>query len=169
MLKESIEKALVDQLNFEIYSGYIYLAMGAWFEDQDLPGFANWMYIQWQEEFAHAQKFVHYVQERGGRVIYDAIPKPPEEWDSPLAVFEHALEHEQIVTGRINERLALARAENDFATETFLHWFVEEQVEEEASADGIIKQLRRVGDSGHGLLMMDRELGARTFTPPAGE
>lgn len=169
MLKENVHKALNDQLNFELYSGYVYLAMAAWFEDNDLPGFANWMTIQWQEEFAHAMKFVHFVQERGEKVVYEQLDKPQTDYESPLHAFETALHHEQIVTGRINDLVALAREERDFATESFLGWFVDEQVEEEASADAIIKQLRIVGESGHGLLMLDREMSQRVFTPPAGE
>jgi ferritin len=167
MLKNNIENALNDQMNFEYYSAYIYLSMAAYFDSINLPGFASWMRVQFQEEQFHGGKFAHYVAERGGRIVLDAIPKPQLEWESPLAAFETALHHEGIVTGRINEIVGLARQENDWATDSFLAWFVSEQVEEEATADGIVQQLKLVGDNGHALLMLDRELGARVFTPPA--
>jgi ferritin len=169
MLKDTIEKAVNDQLNFELYSGYIYLAMAAYFEDQDLPGFANWMDIQWQEEQFHANKFFHYVNERGGRVELEAIPKPPVNWESPIAAFEHALKHEQAVTMRIGKLIALSREEADYGTESFLSWFIDEQVEEESNVDTIIKQLRRIGDHGPSLLQLDSQLASRVFTSPATE
>ncbi len=167
MLTDKIQEALNDQLNFELYSGYIYLAMSADFEAKNLPGFASWMHVQWEEEFAHAMKLFHYVGERGGKVELRGIDQPTQEWPSAQAAFETALHHERIVTGRINQLVELAREEKDQATYNFLQWFVDEQVEEEATADGVLQQLRMMGDFGPGLLMLDRELGARTFTPPA--
>ena len=167
MLKDNVEKALNDQLNFELYSAYIYLAMSAWFEDQDLPGFANWMDIQWQEEQFHSNKFFHFINARGGRVELEAIPKPQKDWNSPLEAFEHALEHEQTVTARIGQLVRLSRDEDDYGTESFLTWFIDEPVEEESNVDTIIKQLKRIGDHGPSILMLDQQLGARSFTPPA--
>lgn len=169
MLKKNIEKMLVDQVNFEIYSAYIYLAMAAYCDDKDLPGFANWLKIQWEEEIFHAMKMYNYVLERGGRIVLHKIDAPPKTWKSLQAVFEHALEHEQIVTGRINDIMTAAIKAGDHATRSFLNWYVDEQVEEEANVDGIIKRLKMLKGSGHGMFMFDKELASRTFTPPAGE
>ena len=160
-LKENIEKALNEQLNKELYSAYLYLAMAAYFESKNLKGFANWMMQQAIEEQCHAMKFYNFIVERGGRVILEAIEKPPTEWASPLDVFEYTYEHEKKVTESINNLYALAKQENDYATEVFLHWFIDEQVEEEASVDEIVNKLRLVGDKGHALLMIDRELAMR--------
>ena len=166
MLKNTVQDALNAQINAELGSAYIYLAMAAYFEDIDLPGFAHWMTIQVQEELLHAQKFYTYVFERDGRVELTAIEGPPKEWESPLAAFQAAYEHEQYISKRIHDLVSLARNESDHPTENMLQWFVAEQVEEEATAKGIVQSLKRVGDSGHGLLMLDRELAARVFTPP---
>jgi ferritin len=167
MLKPSLEKALNDQINAEIYSAYMYLSMSAWFDDAGLPGMAKWMKAQYQEEMFHADKFFHYVQERGGRVLLRAIEAPPTEWESALDVFEKTLDHERHVTSLINDLASLSLDERDHATHNFLQWFIAEQVEEEATADELVNQLRMVGKSGHGMLMIDRELGVRSFTPPA--
>lgn len=169
MLSKKMEKMINDQMNFEIYSGYIYLAMGAYMDSIDLPGFANWMKVQWQEEFFHATKMYNYLVERGGRPVFSEVPVPPKDWKSVKAAFEHALEHEQIVTGRINDIMTAAIKENDHATRSFLNWYVDEQVEEESSVDAIIKKLKLMKESGHGMFMLDKELAARTFTPPAAE
>ena len=167
MLSKKMEAAINDQMNFEIYSGYIYLAMGAYMDSIDLPGFANWMKVQWEEEFFHAKKMYNYLVERGGRPFYTQVPEPPKDWESVKAAFEHALEHERIVTGRINDLMTLAIEENDHATRSFLNWYVDEQVEEESSVDAIIKKLNLINNSGHGIFMLDKELGARVFSPPA--
>jgi ferritin len=162
-----MQNALNDQLVAELYSAYLYLSMAAYFEASDLPGFANWMRIQAQEEATHGMKFFAYVNERGGRVTLGQIDAPPTEWDSAQAVFEHVVEHERKVTGLINELVNLAAAESDHATHNFLQWFVGEQVEEEASANAVLQKVRLAGDTGGGAFMVDRELGARVFTPPA--
>ena len=167
MLDTKMEKALNDQIVAEMFSAYLYLSMAAYLKDQGLGGFASWMEAQFQEEQAHALKMFDYVGERGGHVRLGAIDAPPAEWDSPLHVFEATLAHEQMVTGRINKLVDLALELSDHATDNFLRWFVTEQVEEEDSADSIRQQLKLVGDNGQGLLMLDRELGARVFTPPA--
>ncbi len=161
MLSEKVQQALNDQINAELFSFYIYLAMAAYFEDQDFPGFARWMRAQAQEEMGHAMRIYDYIVERKGRVALAAIDKPQLAWDSPLAAFQAALAHEQFITGRINALVDLARAENDFATDSFLQWFVDEQVEEEASVDAVVQDLRRVADFPPGLFLMDRELGQR--------
>jgi ferritin len=168
MINEKVQGALNEQIKWELYSAYLYLSMAAYFESINLPGFANWMKVQVQEELSHAMKFFDYVNGRGGRVTLAAVEAPPSEWDSPLAVFEATYEHEQVVTGRINALVDLAVAESDYATNQMLQWFVTEQVEEEASADEMVQKLKLVGKEGGGLFMLDRELAQRVFTPPAG-
>jgi len=168
-MNEKMQDALNDQINAEYFSSYLYLSMAAYFEAESLPGFANWMRIQTQEELAHTHKFFDFVAERGGRVKLTAIKAPEIEWKSPLDAFEAAYKHEQYVTSRINDLVAIAREVKDFATDNFLQWFVAEQVEEEATADAIVQDLKRTGDNPQVLMMLDRELGARVFTPPAAE
>ena len=168
MLKPSVEKALNEQINAEIYSSYLYLSMSSYFETVNLAGAANWFRVQAQEELSHAMKFFDFVVERGSRVTLTAIEGPRTEWETPLAAFENAYEHEQHVTALINGLVDLSLKESDHATNNFLQWFVGEQVEEEASADAVVQQLKLVGDAGGGLFMVDRELGTRVFTPPAG-
>jgi ferritin len=155
-------KALNEQINAELYSAYLYLAMSAWFESQNLPGFAAWMRIQNREEVTHAMKLFKFVVERRGRVALTAIEEPAKEWKSPLAAFEAAFEHEQYVTGRINDLVNLAVAEKDHATNAFLQWFVNEQVEEEATADSIIQKLKMAEKAPAAMLMLDQVLGQRT-------
>lgn len=165
-LSDRMVEALNRQLNAEIYSAYLYLSMAAYFESMFLKGFANWMKVQWQEELTHAMKFFNYISERGGRVKLYAVEEPQFEWDSPLAAFEHVYNHEVKVTRRINELVNMALEEKDHATYMMLQWFVNEQVEEEAAALEIVEKLRRIGKNEMGLLMIDRELAARKFTPP---
>ncbi len=167
MLNTKMEKALNDQLNAEMYSSYLYLSMAAYFQSINLSGFATWMRVQTQEEMVHAMKFYDFINERGGRVSLGQIQGPPTEWESPLAAFEAALEHEQKVTGLINSLMDLALEGRDHATQIFLQWFVTEQVEEEDSANEVIQKIKLMGDAQGGLFMIDRELGQRTFTPPA--
>lgn len=167
MIKEKIQDALNKQLNAELYSAYLYLSMGAYFESIDLGGFANWMRVQAQEELTHALKFYDYIIQRGARVILSSIDEPPSEWESPLAVFEHVYQHEQKVTGLINELVDLAIAEGDHATNNFLQWFVAEQVEEEDSANEVLQKIKLMADAPGGLFMLDGELGNRVFNPPA--
>ena len=166
MISEKMEDALNEQIKWELYSGYLYLAMSAQFAETNLMGFANWMRVQAQEELMHAMKFYDFLNERGGRVELRAVDAPPKVWESPLAAFQEAYEHEVSVTGRINDLVALAREIKDFATENFLQWFVSEQVEEEASTDEVVQQLKLAGKEGSALFMLDRELGQRIFTPP---
>ena len=166
MLSKKMLKALNGQVNAEWYSAYLYVSMAAYFEDMNLKGFANWMSVQAQEEQAHGQMFYNQINDRRGRVTLAAIAAPPTTWDSPLKVFEHVLEHEQMVTGLINKLVDLAQAESDHASRNFLQWFVAEQVEEEANADAIMRQLALVGDNPHALLMLDRELATRVFVSP---
>ena len=159
MINKNIEGAVNRQINAELYSEYLYLSIASYFESVNLRGFAKWMEAQAVEEQNHAMKFYSYINERGGRVIFDSIAKPPSKWDSPLAVFEETYKHEQKVTAMINDLTDLARAEKDNATEILLQWYVNEQVEEEASASEILEKLKIIGSSGNGLIMLDRELG----------
>lgn len=169
MISKKMEEALNAQVNAELYSAYLYLSMESYFKSLNLNGFANWMRVQTQEEVSHAMKIYDFINERGGRAVLKAIDGPPTEWNSPLAVFEAAYAHEQKVTGLINDLVDLAIKEKDHATNSFLQWFVNEQVEEEASADDIVQQLKMMENAPGGMFMLDRELGQRVFTPPATE
>ncbi len=169
MISKKMEEALNEQVNAELYSAYLYLSMESYFKSLNLNGFANWMRVQTQEEVTHAMKIYDFVNERGGRITLKAIEGPPTEWDSPLAVFEAVYVHEQKVTGLINDLVDLAIKEKDHATNTFLQWFVNEQVEEESSADEVVQQLKMMENAPGGMFMLDRELGQRVFTPPAAE
>ena len=164
MLTKKVQDALNVQINAELYSAYMYLAMTAYFEAENLRGFANWMRVQASEEMTHAMKFYDFVNERNGRVILQPIAAPQSEWNAPLAVFEDAYKHEQEVTGMISRLVDLSVKESDHATQSFLQWFVDEQVEEEANAYNVIQDLKRVAESAHGLFMLDRELGQRQDT-----
>jgi len=166
MLSEKIQDAINKQIVAETYSAYLYWSMAAYFESVNLSGFGRWMKAQAQEELMHAAKFFDFVAERGGRVLLGAIEAPLTEWDSPLAAFEYAYQHEQKVTGLINNLVDLAVEERDHATRNLLNWYVDEQVEEEASADGVVQKLRLMGDAPGGLFMIDSELGQRVFTMP---
>jgi ferritin len=167
VLSKKMEKAFNDQINAEIYSAYLYLSMQAYCEAEGLSGMANWMHCQVQEEMVHARMMFDFVNERMGRVTLKAIEGPPTKWDSPLAVFEHVFEHEQKVTGLIDDLVGVAEKESDRASLAFLQWFISEQVEEEASADAIVQKLKLMGKDGRGIYMVDRELAQRVFTPPA--
>ena len=163
MLKEKMLDALNEQINAEQYSALMYLSMSAYFEDIGLPGFANWMFIQYQEELTHANKFFNYVIERSGKVELKAIEQMPTSWDGIIDVYEKTLEHEQLVTGLINKLMDIAIAESDHATQSFLKWFVDEQVEEEANVQEIIDTLKLIDGQGNGIFMLDREMRQRTF------
>ncbi len=163
-----MEKALNGQINEELFSAYLYLSMSACFAARSLSGIAGWFRNQALEEQVHAAKIFDFVLERGGEVELTGLKGPQTSWQTPLEAFEAALAHEQHITGCINNLVAQADKESDYASKVFLDWFVEEQVEEEATAEEIVDQLRIIGDNGYGLLMLDRELGQRTFTmPPA--
>ncbi len=166
MLSEKMQKAINLQINAELYSSYLYAAMSMYFESVDMSGAAKWMNSQAQEELVHAAKFMNYVNEREGRVVLDAIAKPPVEWKSVLDAFNGALEHERKVSSMINDLVTLAREENDHMTDNFLQWYVAEQVEEEVSVGEVVRKLRLIGDSGGGKFMIDNELGQRVFNPP---
>ncbi len=167
MISQKVEEGFNAQLNAETYSAYLYWSMAGYFESMNLNGFASWMKVQAQEEMVHATMFYDQINERQGRVKLAAIDAPETEWDSPLAAFEAAYNHECLVTSRINALVDLSSAESDHASAAFLQWFVAEQVEEEASADAVVQQLKIAEGSPEALLMLDREMGTRVFTPPA--
>ena len=161
MIAPKMLDAMNEHLNVEFYSAYYYLGMSAHFHDADLNGFGSWMRLQFQEELAHADKFFEFINDREGIIDLKLIDAPPKKWDSPLDVFQKALAHEQMVTQKIYDLVDLSLEIRDHATNTFLRWFVTEQVEEEFTASEIIQQLKLVGNDGNGLFLMDRELGQR--------
>lgn len=161
MISKRMEEALNEQIKEELGSAYLYLAMAAYFEAENLPGMAHWMRVQTQEELAHAMRIFNHLVERGGRVKLQALAEPAFQWNSPLEAFEAAYKHEQYISERIHKLVELARAEKDYPAEVMLQWFVAEQVEEEDQALKVVEMLRRLGDSGRGLLWLDKELGKR--------
>jgi len=161
MLNKKVQEALNEQLNAELYSSYLYVAMSAYFEATNLRGFAHWMRVQAKEEQDHAMKFYGHIIDRRGRVTLKPIEGPPEDWASPVAAFQDTLAHERKVTGLINNLLKLANEHKDTATAAFLQWFITEQVDEEANADEIVQKLKLIGDSTSALFMLDSVLGQR--------
>jgi ferritin len=161
MLSKAMQNALNDQIQKEMYSSYLYLAMSAYCEANNLPGSAKWTRIQSQEEMSHAMKLYDYVTDRGGQVTLEAIQKPPAEYKSALDIFRKVLEHEQHVTASIHKLYAQAVKENDYASQIVLQWFVTEQVEEEKNATAIVEQFKAVGESKTSIMMLDRHLGKR--------
>ena len=161
MLSKKLEKALNEQINHEFASSYLYLAMAAYAESQSLPGFANWLKLQTKEEMSHAMKLYKFVNERGGRVELLAVEKPKSDFKSPAALFEEVLGHERRITALINRLYETALEEKDYAAQVMLHWFIEEQVEEEAAAAEILETLKIAGEKGHALIMMDSQLARR--------
>lgn len=166
MINEKMEKAFNDQINKELYSEYLYLAMKSYFVELNLQGFVNWFDVQVQEEHAHAMGMYDYVHERGGKVVLEAIDKPKVEGKTPLEVFEQVLKHEEFVTSRINALMDVAEEVKDRAALSFLDWYLKEQVEEESNVGGVLATLKLIGDDKKALLMLDKELAARTFVAP---
>ena len=160
-MNPKVEKALNDQIHAEFFSFYLYLSVSAYFTNLHLDGFAHWMRIQAQEESGHAMKLFDFVNERGGEVHLLPIDAPTREWASPSVAVETVLNHERAISERINKLVNLANSENDHATTVMLHWYVNEQVEEEATADTLFHQVKMVESNPHGLLMIDRELAGR--------
>ena len=156
-----MQDAINAQINEEFASSYIYLSMAAYFESENLSGMATWMKLQAEEEIEHAMKFFNYVFERGGDVKLTAIKEPKDKWESPLNAFEEAYAHEQFITKKIHALADVADELDDLATESFLKWFIDEQVEEENNALTIVEKLKIMGDSKGSLLMYDRVLGKR--------
>ena len=169
MLSKKLEAAINAQINAEFWSAYLYLSMSAYFAADGKPGFANWFEIQFREEQDHAMKFFNYVIERGGKVELKPIEKVQLSWKSPLDAFEDTLKHEIEVTAMINNLVTLAKEEKDYATESMLKWFVDEQVEEEATAISYIDALKLIKDNGFGIYTLDKELAGRAYTPISEE
>lgn len=161
MLTKKMQDAFNSQIQAEMASAYLYLAMAADCEAKNLKGFSHWLRVQYNEEVGHAMKMFDFVLERGGRVALEAIEAPPAEFGSPIDVFAKVLAHEQLVTARINSLYETAVAEKDYASQIFLQWFISEQVEEEASAGEILEKMKIAGDKGSALMWIDKELGKR--------
>ncbi len=166
-MNQVVNDAINRQIQKEMFSSNLYLSMSAYYASKNLSGFAKWMELQAGEEMVHAMKLFHFLLQRGGKPEIAAISAPQTDWASPLKAFEDAYHHETLVTSWIYELVAIARKENDFASDNFLQWFVTEQVEEEATSIEIVEKLRLIGDHPQGLFMMDMELGKRTQAPPA--
>ena len=169
MMKENVQKAFNEQINAELFSAYLYMSMGGYFNSIGMPGAANWMRVQALEEMTHAEKLANHLQERNARVILTAIDAPQIDWKGAKDAFDEVLVHEQKVTALINDLMDISISEKDHAAAMFLQWFVSEQVEEEASAQAVIDQIALAGDGKGGMLMVDKELGQRVFTPPVAE
>ena len=161
VISTTMQEAINQQIAHEFYSSYLYLAMSAYFETLSLPGFAHWMRQQSDEEREHAMKLYDFLHDRGGAVELKALAQPPGEFQSPLDVFQQALEHERKVTKLIHQLNELALKESDYATQAHLQWFITEQLEEENNASQVIEQLKMTGGQPAALFMLDRELGAR--------
>jgi ferritin len=166
MMNSKVKVAMNEQIKHEIGSSYLYLSMAAYFDSLGLDGMGNWMRCQAQEELVHAMKFFNHMNDRDARVELLALEKPQVEWSSPLDAFKAAYKHEQFISAKINDIMAIAHAEKDFAAIPLLNWFVNEQIEEESSTAKVAQQLELVGSS-NGLFMLDRELAQRTFVYPA--
>lgn len=167
MISKKMNEVLNGQVNAELYSSYLYLAMSSWFSEKSLSGFAGWMRAQAQEELFHSIKILDYILERGGKVQLETIEKPKGSWSSPLEVIQETADHEAKVTGLINDLVDAALQERDHAANIFLQWFVAEQVEEEASVGEVVEKMKMIGDDSAGMFAMDMEMGKRIFTPPA--
>ncbi len=161
MLSQAIQEAINNQINAELYSAYLYLAMSGQCAAANLPGFARWPRIQSREELGHAMRFFDYVVDRGGCPTLQAIGQPSAVFMGPLDLFQQTLTHEQGVTKRIHQLYGLAATENDYATQEMLQWFIKEQVEEDRSASEVLETLKMAGEQGPALILLDRQLGAR--------
>lgn len=161
MLTDKMLKALNDQIQMEFSSAYLYLAMAAQCEHENLPGFAQWLKVQYQEEVGHGMKLFNYVGDRGGRVTLQAIEQPAAEFGTVSDMFQQVLEHERKVSASISNVYEVALAEKDYPTQAQLHWFLTEQVEEEKTAEEILRQLEAMEGKAHLMLMMDRRMGQR--------
>lgn len=161
MLSKPMQDALNQQINAEISSAYLYLAMSAYCAASNRPGSAHWMRVQWQEELGHALKLFEHVNDRGGRAVLKAVPQPPTEFKSLLDVFQQVLGHEKEVSAMIHRLYETAVKENDYPAQVMLQWFITEQVEEEKTATEVVEQLKMIGDQGAAVIMLDRHLGMR--------
>ena len=161
MINKSMQDAMNDQINKELYSSYLYLSMAAYLEDRNLSGFAHWMRVQETEEREHAMKFYDFIVERGGRVMLKAIEAPKTEWKSTLVLAEEVAAHEAMITASIHALYELALKEKDYSAQIMLQWFITEQVEEERNAAEIVSNLKLIEDRGTAVLMLDHRLAKR--------
>lgn len=166
MISKNLLKALNEQVNFEFYSSYTYLAMAGYCENIDLNGFANFFRVQAKEELDHAIKLYDYVYQKNGSIELEQIDKPQIEFDGIIDVFEKGYEHEQLVTKKIYSLADIAYEEREHSTISLLKWFIDEQVEEENNFNGLIKKIRRIGDNQAALYLLDDELQKRVYTAP---
>lgn len=166
MINAKLEEEFNEQINKELYSEYLYLAMKVYFLEQNLQGFVNWFDVQVQEEHAHAMGLYDYLNERGGKIDLRAIDKPEFKGNSPLEIFEEVLKHEEYVTSRINHLADVAEEVKDRAALKLLDWYLKEQVEEEATVSGVLATLKLIGEDKNALLQLDKDLAARTFVAP---
>ena len=166
MLSKKMEKAFNGQLNKEMYSAYLYMAMSSYADSQGIKGIAHWFMVQYHEEMLHAMKIYEYIQEQGNDVILGAIDKPEGTFTTALSLFEAALEHERFITRSINELMDLAIEEHDHASKAFLEWYVSEQVEEEQNATDIVQTLKMIGDNSAALFLYDKDLKTRAVNVP---
>lgn len=166
MLSKKMMGAINGQINKEMYSAYLYMAMSAKSDEDGYKGAATWFMVQYHEEMVHAMKFYEYVADQGGSIALGAIAEPPRDFTSLLDMFQKTLAHEQFITKSINDLMELAIAEKDHATQALLAWYVTEQVEEEKNDNEIIQTLRMIGDNKSALFLYDKELGARVTTVP---
>ncbi|MEA3494463.1 MAG: ferritin [Bacteroidota bacterium] len=162
-MNKKINDAINKQIAAESYSAFLYLSMAAYCETNNFKGMANWLKVQYQEELTHALKLYQFILDRGGIIELQQLDKPETDFSSPLEVFQKAYEHEQKVTGMINDLYELAKEEKDYAFQEVLHWFIKEQVEEEANSSEIAENLKKVGNDGNGLLLIDQQLASRVF------
>ena len=166
MISKEMQKELNEQVNKEFFSAYMYLAMSAYCNTIGLPGFAHWMRMQYEEESLHVTKMYDYILDQGGAIHLQTIEEPPKEYGTPIEIIEQTLEHEQFITKSIHKMMGLAVEEHDYATQTFLQWYVTEQVEEEANVNDILAPLRMVGNDKGGLMMIDQKLSLRLAPTP---
>lgn len=168
-VKPKLAKAINDQIQAEFQSAYEYLSMSAWFTQNNLPGFAHWMRIQWQEETMHAMKLYQFLHDRGGNVALQGIAAPTEKFTSAIQVFTAVRKHEQSITDKINNLYDLAVKEKDLPLQIVLQWFINEQVEEEAQVAEIIDQLKMIGSDGPSIYLLDRQMASRTLPAATNE
>ena len=161
MPTKAVQAAINDQIAMELESAHVYLSMAAYFDENNLPGFSHWMRMQYQEELAHAMKLFDFMLNNGGHIVLKALAKPPSQFKGALAVMKETLKHEQKVTGAITELYELTVKEKDYPAQILLQWFISEQTEEEKTVGDIIAQMKMVGDSGSGLLLIDQHLAGR--------
>ncbi len=167
MISKNLYDAINAQINAELWSAYLYLAMSLDAENKGYKGVANWFHVQFQEEQAHARIFMNYLNSRDAKVVLQPIAEVPAEWDNVLAMFKHTLEHEKKVTSLIHNLAAIANEDRDFASINRLAWFIDEQVEEEENARDMITAVEAVEDNKYGMYMLDKDLATRTYTVPS--